>query len=118
MGMKKSVVVDRPRDARGRLLPKVPRTYGKTLMEVFAEEPPLVEVVVPVDATCVAASPQSGHRYFPCGAPAVAINESVDHVRGTRCLAHAIVGVKELGERIQVTTHPMLLALREVVPCR
>lgn len=127
--MKKVVAVapSRPRDARGRLLPqtevakKTPR--GKTLAEVFANEaPPIVsagvpavEVVLPPDATCVAASPQSGHRYFPCGAPAVALNENQDHERGARCYAHAVVGVKEYGEHIVVTSHPTLLALQDAL---
>jgi hypothetical protein len=75
---------------------------------------PSVEIV-PADATCVAASPQSGLRFFPCGAPAVAINENSDHVRGARCYAHAVVGVKELGEHIVVTTHPTLVTLKEVM---
>jgi len=122
--MKKSVVVappTRPRDARGRLLPaKEVVAFKKTaLADVFATldaaDAPPVEVVPPQDATCVAASPQSGHRYFPCGAPAVAINENQDHVRGARCYAHAVVGVKEYGERVLVTTHPTLQALQDAI---
>jgi hypothetical protein len=115
----------RPRDARGRLIStKKPSAVATRRVFVPTPEPSTIVVhttpagvpldVLPDGATCVAASPQSGHRYFPCGAPAVALNEllSDNHTRETRCFAHALVGVKEYGERILVTAHPTLIALR------
>lgn len=92
-----------------------PVSGGLEKSAVNMDDPPASLVSIPEGAQCQERHPQSGHRYFPCAKPAVAIMKTEQaRLRGDKrayfmCRECSMTGIRHYGGFVLFTADDVLL---------